>query len=46
MMSLGGNKNMKEFMDGYDLSEESVSNKYKSKAAEHYRSKVTLTKRS
>jgi len=36
-MTLGGNKNLKEFLKRYDLTEESVQTKYKSKAAEHYR---------
>ena len=40
MMTLGGNKAMREYMRGYDLGEESVATKYKSKAAEWYRSKV------
>jgi len=40
MMTLGGNKGMKEYLKGYDLGEESVAVKYKSKAAEYYRKKV------
>lgn len=39
-MSLGGNKNLKEFFRTYDLNEESVQTKYKSKASAYYRSKV------
>ena len=42
MMSLGGNKAMRDYLKGYDLGEESVAVKYKSKAAEYYRSKVSL----
>ena len=40
MMTLGGNKALKEYLKGYDLGEESVAVKYKSKAAEYYRNKV------
>ena len=40
MMTLGGNKALREYLKGYDLGEESVAVKYKSKAAEYYRSKV------
>jgi hypothetical protein len=39
-MSLGGNKNLREFFKAYDLNEESVQTKYKSKASAYYRSKV------
>jgi hypothetical protein len=39
-MSLGGNKAMREYLRGYDLGEESVAIKYKSKAAEFYRNRV------
>ena len=31
---------MREYLKGYDLGEESVAVKYKSKAAEYYRNKV------
>jgi hypothetical protein len=41
MMSLGGNKAMRDYLKGYDLGEESVAVKYKSKAAEYYRRKVS-----
>ena len=37
MMTLGGNKNIKEFLTQYDLLEESVQTKYKTHAAETYR---------
>jgi len=40
MMTLGGNKNLFEFFQTYDLNEESMQMKYKTKAAEHYRAKV------
>jgi hypothetical protein len=40
MMTLGGNKALREYLKGYDLGEESVAVKYKSKAAEYYRNKV------
>ncbi len=40
MMTLGGNKNLKEFFKAYDLNEESVQTKYKSQAAAYYRSKL------
>jgi hypothetical protein len=41
-MTLGGNKALREYLKGYDLGEESVAVKYKSKAAEYYRNKVCL----
>jgi hypothetical protein len=37
MVSLGGNKNLYEFFAQYDLNEESVQNRYRTKAAEFYR---------
>jgi hypothetical protein len=40
MMTLGGNKNLFEFFQTYDLNEEIMQMKYKTKAAEHYRAKV------
>ena len=40
-MTLGGNKALREYLKGYDLGEESVAVKYKSKAAEYYRNKVS-----
>ena len=42
MISLGGNKAMRDYLKSYDLGEESVAVKYKSKAADYYRSKVSL----
>lgn len=42
LMSLGGNKNLGEFFARYDLIEESVQSRYKTKAAEFYRQKVCL----
>jgi hypothetical protein len=42
LMTLGGNKALREYLKGYDLGEESVAVKYKSKAAEYYRNKVCL----
>jgi hypothetical protein len=41
MMSLGGNLALKEYLRNYDLGEESVAVKYKSRAAEHYRNSVS-----
>jgi hypothetical protein len=41
MMSSGGNKNLYEFFKQYDLNEESVEIRYKTKAADYYRSKVS-----
>eukprot|EP00347_Sterkiella_histriomuscorum_P020751 403336610 len=40
MMTLGGNKSLFEFFQSYDLNEESMQMKYKTKAAEFYRSKL------
>lgn len=40
MMTSGGNKNLYEFFRQFDLNEESVENRYKTKAADYYRSKV------
>lgn len=40
MMSLGGNNHLKEHLQGYDLGDETVQVKYKSKAAEYYRQRV------
>lgn len=39
-MGLGGNKIYFDFFQQYDLNEEQVQMKYKSKAAEYYRLKV------
>jgi hypothetical protein len=41
MMTLGGNKNLKEHLQQFDLLEESVQTKYKTLAAETYRQKVS-----
>ncbi len=41
MMTLGGNKNLYEYFKTYDLNEESVQMRYKTKAAEFYRSQVS-----
>jgi len=40
MMSLGGNKQLSEFFSHYDLNDESVQTRYKTKAAEYYRHKL------
>ncbi|CDW79935.1 probable adp-ribosylation factor gtpase-activating protein agd9-like [Stylonychia lemnae] len=40
MMSLGGNKNLKEFFKKYDLLEESSDNRYKTIAADFYRQRL------
>lgn len=40
-MSLGGNKSLKDFFNTYDLNEESVQTKYRSRASAYYRSKVS-----
>jgi hypothetical protein len=40
-MSLGGNKGLKDFFKTYDLNEESVQTKYRSRASGYYRSKVS-----
>ena len=42
MMSLGGNKNLQEYFSFYELSEESVQTKYKTKGADFYRIKVSI----
>ena len=44
MMTLGGNKVAREFFQGYDLADESVQVKYKTRAAEYFRSKVYCLK--
>ena len=36
-MSVGGNKYLHDFFQHYDLNEEPVQTKYKTKAAEYYR---------
>ena len=41
LMTLGGNKNMNEFFADYDLMGESLHQKYKTKAADYYRQKVS-----
>ena len=43
MMSLGGNKNLYEFFKKYDLNEESVDTRYKTKAADYYRDKARVS---
>lgn len=43
MMSLGGNKNLGEYFQIYDLIDESVQSRYKTKAAEFYRQKVFMS---
>jgi hypothetical protein len=40
MLSCGGNKNLWDFLHKYDLNEESVMQRYKSKAADYYRESV------
>ena len=42
MMNLGGNKNLAEFFSDYDLMSESLQTRYKTKAAEYYRLKVSI----
>ena len=37
MMSLGGNKHLNNFFLSYDLNDESVQTRYKTRAAEYYR---------
>ena len=44
MMQNGGNSRFKNFMANYGLDSESSNVKYKTKAAEYYRKKVTLSK--
>lgn len=41
MMSLGGNKNLHEFLKKYDLAGDSVEHRYKTKAADFYRYRVS-----
>ncbi len=41
-MQMGGNKKFSEFMEAYKLTSEPIAAKYKSKAADYYRKKVTL----
>ena len=36
-MALGGNDKLKEFFNNYDLNEEKISLKYKTKAARNFR---------
>jgi hypothetical protein len=43
LMSLGGNKNLGEFFQIYELIDESVQSRYKTKAAEFYRQKVFMS---
>lgn len=40
LMNIGGNKNLKDFFTHYDLNDESVQTKYKTRASEYYRRKV------
>ena len=40
IMNIGGNKNLKDFFSHYDMNDEDVKTKYKTKASEYYRSKV------
>jgi len=42
-MQLGGNANLSEFFQHYDLNEESVQMRYRTKAAEFYRARVSLS---
>ena len=42
MMTLGGNKHLYEYFQFYDLNEESLQMKYKTKAAEFHRQRVSL----
>ena len=42
MMALGGNKNLGEFFQIYDLIDESVQSRYKTRASEFYRQKVYM----
>jgi hypothetical protein len=37
MMQYGGNRKIREFFQKYDLNEESVSTRYATQAAAHYR---------
>lgn len=39
-MSLGGNQNLKLFFEEFDLLDETPQNRYKTHAAEYYRSKL------
>jgi hypothetical protein len=39
-MNVGGNKNLQDFFQDYDLNDEAMSTKYKTRAAEYYRLKV------
>ena len=41
-MSLGGNKNLHEFLKDYDLNDETELIKYNTKAAEYYRKMLYL----
>lgn len=43
LMSMGGNKNLFDFFDHYDLNEEGVQTKYNTKAADFYRQMVSLS---
>ena len=39
-MNTGGNKNIADFFKHYDLGEEAIQMRYKTKAADYYRLKV------
>ena len=41
-MNVGGNKNLADFFKDYDLNDEAMSTKYKTKAAEYYRLRVYI----
>jgi hypothetical protein len=41
MMSIGGNKSLLSFFKNFDLNEDPLQTKYKTKAAEFYRKKVS-----
>ena len=42
IMSVGGNKSLYDYFQHYDLNEEGVQTRYKTRAAEFYRKKVRL----
>lgn len=41
-MNIGGNKNLTDFFQHYDLADEALQTKYKTKASEYYRNKVFI----
>ncbi len=42
LMTIGGNKNIYEFLQVYDLNEEGADCKYKARACEYYREQVSF----